>query len=890
MRNKIIQNPSSPITRRNFIKNSAAVSGVWALNATQAEADNADGFRFTPAGSPTIPSPPLPLPDLSPAKWLWHPSGRCLQNTFILFRRTLSLAAKPKRATGWISADSRYLLNVNGQRIHWGPAPCDPRFLEADPIDLTNSLQAGENVIGAQVLFYGQGEGTWPTGKPGFLFYLEIEDANGHIEIIVSDASWRSFLARAWKPGQYKRWYLRCLQEEFDARLYPYGWTEKGFAAGPDWLEAMILDCSADKPPICSTYTEYMLDMRGDPQQSQLRARTIPPMKEFLVPVKQLTESCWIEWKRPAQDYFDFLIPDAFDSDRTASASITADGAWIVPMNSDRAAALTFELEEQIVGWPYFTIEAPEGTIIELMPHEAHQPGGLALLNTHHHSWSRFICREGENRFETFDYESLRWLQLHIRNARGEIKVKNVGARRRIYPWPHQPQIACTDSGLQKLIGATVNTLNNCAQETLVDGMGRERQQYSGDCGHQIHAIYSAFGETKQLARYITTYSQGITLDGYFLDSWPAYDRLARLMERQLYLSGWGSILDHGVGFNFDCYYYYLYTGDKKTLEEPYPRLLRFADYLKSIQGKDNLLPVENIGSPCVWIDHIAYKRQRHKQCAFNLYAAAMLEHALAPICKVFGEETREQEAILFGRELLLAAIQHFWDGERKIFVNNLPWRQEEKEIRLCDRSLATAILFDQCPQEDAQASLKALAECPPDMGFSYPANAGWRLWALAKGGRPDIVLKDLRGRWLEMESVALNNSLQEDWHARPDSGSQWSHCPVVPLYVLTMSLAGIRPLTPGYTRCEIRPQLADLESLDLTAQTIQGPIRLQSKGKIGNREIAIALPPNCEGELVVLEDEKIALPRISGKNPAGCSRYQLPAGKTSVVKLMTSC
>ncbi len=32
------------------------------------------------------------LPDLSPAKWIWYPSGRTLQNTFILFRRELNLS------------------------------------------------------------------------------------------------------------------------------------------------------------------------------------------------------------------------------------------------------------------------------------------------------------------------------------------------------------------------------------------------------------------------------------------------------------------------------------------------------------------------------------------------------------------------------------------------------------------------------------------------------------------------------------------------------------------------------------------------------------------------------------------------------------------------------
>jgi hypothetical protein len=32
-----------------------------------------------------------------------------------------------------------------------------------------------------------------------------------------------------------------------------------------------------------------------------------------------------------------------------------------------------------------------------------------------------------------------------------------------------------------------------------------------------------------------------------------------------------------------------------------------------------------------MWIDHQAYRQQRHKQCAFNLYAAAVLETARQP-------------------------------------------------------------------------------------------------------------------------------------------------------------------------------------------------------------------------------------------------------------------
>jgi hypothetical protein len=417
--------------------------------------------------------------------------------------------------------------------------------------------------------------------------------------------------------------------------------------------------------------------------------------------------------------------------------------------------------------------------------------------------------------------------------------------------------------------------------------MGRERQQYSGDCGHQLHAIYLAFGEARLPARYLATYSQGLTLDGYFLDSWPAYDRLARIMERQLQLTKWGPILDHGVGFVFDCYHHYLYTGDLKALEEPFPRLLRFVRYLDSIRDQDGLLPVENIGVPSVWIDHNAYKLQRHKQCAFNLYAAAMLGNPLSFLCRTFGESQWEAKIRGIGQEIHEATIRKFWSPENQLYIVNLPWLKEEKERRLCDRSLATAILFGQCPQGETSEALQMLVKCPPEMGFSYPANAGWRLWALSKMGRTDVVLKDLRERWATMNSVVENNTLQEDWKALPDSSSQWSHCPVVPLYVLYMDIAGIRPLEPGFAHYEIRPQLASLESLHLTARTPYGGIEFTATGPSGKRRVQLQLPSGCRGELVVPKEEALHLTPLPGEVPPGSRRYALPVHGEVTIELL---
>jgi hypothetical protein len=280
------------------------------------------------------------------------------------------------------------------------------------------------------------------------------------------------------------------------------------------------------------------------------------------------------------------------------------------------------------------------------------------------------------------------------------------------------------------------------------------------------------------------------------------------------------------------------------------------------------------------------HETQRRKQCAFNLYTAAMLEHALAPMCRAFGENPPAAAALDLSRKLRDATVKKFWSPEHGIFVNNLPWLAEEKKVRLCDRSLATAILFEQCPRGDTSATIRALAECPPEMGFSYPANAGWRLRALAKAGRTDVVVKDLRERWATMDSVRLNNTLQESWKTRPDSGAQWSHCPVAPLYIAYQSLAGLRPLEPGFRRVEVRPQPADLEHLELVAHTVRGPLHFSTHGKLGARELTVELPPDCAGELILHREEKVLLERATDSPPSGHRRYQIPAGKSVTLQL----
>src|SRR3989442_376756 len=104
-----------------------------------------------PAAAPQAPT----LPKWS-ARWCWlgkHDPRPW--NHYVYFRRTLTLPNKADSAVVRISADSRYTLYVNGQRIHQGPARSFPEHQLYDVLDLAPQLRAGRNAICAIVHQFG---------------------------------------------------------------------------------------------------------------------------------------------------------------------------------------------------------------------------------------------------------------------------------------------------------------------------------------------------------------------------------------------------------------------------------------------------------------------------------------------------------------------------------------------------------------------------------------------------------------------------------------------------------------------------------------------------------------------------------------------------------------
>jgi len=124
-----------------------------------------------------------------------------------------------------------------------------------------------------------------------------------------------------------------------------------------------------------------------------------------------------------------------------------------------------------------------------------------------------------------------------------------------------------------------------------------------------------------------------------------------------------------------------------------------------------------------------------------------------------------------------------------------------------------------------------------------------------------------------------------EAWDMKYKPNSDWNHAwGSAPANIIVRQLWGIKPLEPGFTRAEIKPQPATLEWSEIKAPTIKGPISGSYKRmKNGNEEYLLEIPDGISAEFVFLPGRyrKISADGKRLKNPGG--RIILSAGKHEI-------
>ncbi len=174
----------------------------------------------------------------SDARWITAAQGEVdAENTWIAFRKDVTLDAIPDEAVALIAADSKYWLWLNGELVVFegslkrGPTPRDSYY---DVVDLAPYLRRGVNQVAVLLWHFGKsGFSHLDSGKSGLIF-------SAPSVVLLSDATWKSRIHPAYSTcGDPKPNYrLSESSIRYDASLELPSWQTdselSGFAASAE--------------------------------------------------------------------------------------------------------------------------------------------------------------------------------------------------------------------------------------------------------------------------------------------------------------------------------------------------------------------------------------------------------------------------------------------------------------------------------------------------------------------------------------------------------------------------------------------------------------------------------------------------------------------------------
>jgi alpha-L-rhamnosidase len=132
------------------------------------------------------------------ANWIWGPGESAPRNVVMQFRRIVTLDEVTHGTQLCISADSRYILYVNGKRIGYGPARAYQFNYDYDIYSLAPYLHVGENVIAVSVSHLGEGTFHHFVGRAGLL--AQFTDGAQNV-ITLTDSTWKARRSLAYRQN-----------------------------------------------------------------------------------------------------------------------------------------------------------------------------------------------------------------------------------------------------------------------------------------------------------------------------------------------------------------------------------------------------------------------------------------------------------------------------------------------------------------------------------------------------------------------------------------------------------------------------------------------------------------------------------------------------------------
>jgi len=577
--------------------------------------------------------------------------------------------------------------------------------------------------------------------------------------------------------------------------------------------------------------------------------------------------------RAPRRVQIDF--PNRVIEDGKAGAVVkTADGL---------RASFLIDFGKEVTGFPHFRVRgARGGEIVDMgygevlhdaaggfLPQSSDQIGRLNPDRDGVHYADRYVCRPGDQEFQTFDKRAGRYLQIDVRNAPAGLELDHVGMIFSTYPVEYNGSFACSDERLNKIweIGRWTNQLN--MEDGYTDCPWRERGQWWGDARVEALINYYTFGDTKLIRKALRQKGQSLNDEGITWGVYPTDWDGGRLPSFTLI---WVSTL----------WETYQYTGDREIVAELYPKIRKTLDtfFAPKVSERGLLKDVPY----WVFIDW-APVDDKGEAGALNAYYYDALR-AAAEMGKLLGDASAS-EYERRAAAVKAAMNRHLWDAEAHAYRDSiLPNGQVTTKISQQTNSLC--VYFDIAPREEHGRILDfiyAPANKPRVVEAGSPYFSYYQLAALYHAGRHEQALAYIRERWGRMLDWGAT-TWWEMWSPGASFCHAWSGGPT---YNLSAEVLGVKPLKPGFSEVSVTPQWVGLTYASGIVPTVKGDVRVAWQRDPAGKHTAVrvetvaGIPAEItlpvQGEVTVNKKAKLPLGVLRLPDEGGAMRFRMEKG-----------
>jgi alpha-L-rhamnosidase len=749
-----------------------------------------------------------------------------------MFRKAFDLQVVPSEALARITADSRYVLWVNGREVGRGPARSQPYRQRYDGYDLAPFLSAGRNVIAVLVTYYGRAMSFWQPAPAAsntdaaLVFEAQIGD-----RMLVSDDSWRVQRSAGWSLLAGTDAGEGVPVEIVDAREVPRGWREVEFDDS-DWRQAPLLPAihpaslGETRPP---TYPFGRLLPRGI---SQLVGDRVGPTR-----VLDSSTRAAPEWTsdHPVHRVIQALLEDVISTD-TPELPVT------FGLGPGQVHHLSVDFGRIVAGFVELDIDAPPGVVVEMHYREKVFQPELAAKGEDPETGARYVSAGSADGFSAVELNGLRYLHLIFHADRAvSVTLSRLEVREHLYPRTGGAYFRSDDARLDTLYRAGIRTVQLNSLDSYTDCPTREQRAWVGDAVvHQM--VDLATNEDWGLARNYLELSDSPRPDGI----------LPMVVASDIEASGGLTIPDWSLSWIHGLHIQYWHDGDVETVRRHLPsaeRVLRWYTSYIDERGTIADVPEWNL------VDWASIFVSGRSSILTALWARGLTEFA------ELADAVGNAGSAAWARELYDVAArgyEDFWDADRGLYVDHI--LDGQRQPAASQAAQASSIISGLAPEErwgplvdrmtdstrlvvrswvgsdtggyDHERFAEQMRGMPridwdperemviAEPFFSYAVHD-----AVARAGRAELLI-DLVRRWEEF-LVDGYDTFGECWGwGTPVHG--WSSTPTRDLVWHVM---GVTPAEPGYRRVRVAPRPGRLREAAGAVPTPHGLIEVRISG-----------------------------------------------------------